>query len=88
MSNPSGGTTSKSKAGGSQPSESSNKRKRGVFQKECMYTVIIIVISKLLCHLSVFMGFIQNVDTKCVVNVTVQHMMYGFGDDPNVSSTI
>ncbi|KAG6644996.1 transcription initiation factor TFIID subunit 13-like isoform X1 [Carya illinoinensis] len=43
----SGGPSSKSKAGSLQPSETSFKRKRGVFQKE------------------------------------LQHMMYGFGDDPN-----
>ncbi|XP_021298928.1 transcription initiation factor TFIID subunit 13 [Herrania umbratica] len=47
MSNPSTGTSSKSKVGSSQPSETSFKRKRGVFQKD------------------------------------LQHMMYGFGDDPN-----
>ncbi|PON61680.1 Transcription initiation factor [Parasponia andersonii] len=45
--NPSAGSSSKQKAGASQPSETSYKRKRGVFQKE------------------------------------LQHMMYGFGDDPN-----
>ncbi|MBA0570052.1 hypothetical protein Golob_003740 [Gossypium lobatum] len=49
MSNPSTGASSKSKVGSSQPSETSFKRKRGVFQKD------------------------------------LQHMMYGFGDDPNVS---
>ncbi|KAL2510499.1 Transcription initiation factor TFIID subunit 13 [Abeliophyllum distichum] len=43
MNNP----TSRWRAGASQPSESSFKRKRGVFQKD------------------------------------LQHMMYGFGDDPN-----
>ncbi|KAK8556898.1 hypothetical protein V6N13_064886 [Hibiscus sabdariffa] len=47
MSNPSTGASSKSKLGSSQPSETSFKRKRGVFQKD------------------------------------LQHMMYGFGDDPN-----
>ncbi|XP_027367001.1 transcription initiation factor TFIID subunit 13 [Abrus precatorius] len=47
MSNTSAGTSSKTKASSSQPSETSSKRKRGVFQKE------------------------------------LQHMMYGFGDDPN-----
>ncbi|TYH48917.1 transcription initiation factor TFIID subunit 13 isoform X2 [Gossypium hirsutum] len=47
MSNPSAGASSKSKVGSSQPSETSFKRKRGVFQKD------------------------------------LQHMMYGFGDDPN-----
>ncbi|KAJ4727778.1 Transcription initiation factor TFIID subunit 13 [Melia azedarach] len=48
MSNSSAGPSSKSKAGSSQPSETSSfKRKRGVFQKD------------------------------------LQHMMYGFGDDPN-----
>ncbi|XP_007031631.2 PREDICTED: transcription initiation factor TFIID subunit 13 [Theobroma cacao] len=47
MSNQSTGTSSKSKVGSSQPSETSFKRKRGVFQKD------------------------------------LQHMMYGFGDDPN-----
>ncbi|XP_004487824.1 transcription initiation factor TFIID subunit 13 [Cicer arietinum] len=47
MSNSSAGTSSKPKAASSQPSETSSKRKRGVFQKE------------------------------------LQHMMYGFGDDPN-----
>ncbi|EEF47289.1 transcription initiation factor TFIID subunit 13 [Ricinus communis] len=41
------GPSSKSKVGSSQPSETSFKRKRGVFQKD------------------------------------LQHMMYGFGDDPN-----
>ncbi|KAL5560977.1 hypothetical protein UlMin_030724 [Ulmus minor] len=46
--NPSAGaSSSKQKTGASQPSETSSKRKRGVFQKE------------------------------------LQHMMYGFGDDPN-----
>ncbi|GMN32960.1 hypothetical protein TIFTF001_003883 [Ficus carica] len=50
--NPSAGASSKQRAGASQPSETSYKRKRGVFQKE------------------------------------LQHMMYGFGDDPNVSSFI
>ncbi|GMI93997.1 TBP-associated factor 13 [Hibiscus trionum] len=47
MSNPSTGASSKSKLASSQPSETSFKRKRGVFQKD------------------------------------LQHMMYGFGDDPN-----
>ncbi|XP_062143989.1 transcription initiation factor TFIID subunit 13 isoform X2 [Alnus glutinosa] len=47
MSNNAAGPSSKSKAGSSQPSETTFKRKRGVFQKE------------------------------------LQHMMYGFGDDPN-----
>nr|XP_048337332.1 transcription initiation factor TFIID subunit 13-like isoform X2 [Ziziphus jujuba var. spinosa] len=47
MSNPSTGPSSKPRAGISQLSETSFKRKRGVFQKE------------------------------------LQHMMYGFGDDPN-----
>ncbi|XP_065860401.1 transcription initiation factor TFIID subunit 13 [Euphorbia lathyris] len=47
MNNSSAGTSSKSKVGSSQASESSFKRKRGVFQKD------------------------------------LQHMMYGFGDDPN-----
>ncbi|KAL3535252.1 hypothetical protein ACH5RR_003713 [Cinchona calisaya] len=47
MNNLSGGPSSKVKVGPSQPSESSFKRKRGVFQKD------------------------------------LQHMMYGFGDDPN-----
>lgn len=47
MSNPSAGPSSKTKAGSSQSSETSFKRKRGVFQKD------------------------------------LQHMMYGFGDDPN-----
>ncbi|KAF5741537.1 transcription initiation factor TFIID subunit 13-like [Tripterygium wilfordii] len=47
MSNSSAGPPSKSKAGPSQSSETSFKRKRGVFQKD------------------------------------LQHMMYGFGDDPN-----
>uniref|UniRef100_A0A803PD45 Transcription initiation factor TFIID subunit 13 n=1 Tax=Cannabis sativa TaxID=3483 RepID=A0A803PD45_CANSA len=45
--NTSAGASSKQKAGASQSSETSSKRKRGVFQKE------------------------------------LQHMMYGFGDDPN-----
>ncbi|KAG4995802.1 hypothetical protein JHK84_026858 [Glycine max] len=49
MSNSSAGTSSKPRTASSQPSETSSKRKRGVFQKE------------------------------------LQHMMYGFGDDPNVS---
>ncbi|MQM04730.1 hypothetical protein Taro_037531 [Colocasia esculenta] len=47
MQNSSSGPTPKPKAGSSQPSEASLKRKRGVFQKD------------------------------------LQHMMYGFGDDPN-----
>ncbi|XP_028182608.1 transcription initiation factor TFIID subunit 13-like isoform X2 [Glycine soja] len=47
MSNSSAGTSSKPRTASSQPSETSSKRKRGVFQKE------------------------------------LQHMMYGFGDDPN-----
>ncbi|KDP28237.1 hypothetical protein JCGZ_14008 [Jatropha curcas] len=47
MNNLSAGPSSKSKVGTSQPSETSFKRKRGVFQKD------------------------------------LQHMMYGFGDDPN-----
>ncbi|KAL9430632.1 hypothetical protein AB3S75_025930 [Citrus x aurantiifolia] len=48
MSHPSTGQSSKSKAGSSQPYETTSfKRKRGVFQKD------------------------------------LQHMMYGFGDDPN-----
>ncbi|GLT33187.1 hypothetical protein SLA2020_077940 [Shorea laevis] len=37
MSNPSAGTSSKSKAGTSQPSETSFKRKRGVFQKDLQH---------------------------------------------------
>ncbi|XP_057483844.1 transcription initiation factor TFIID subunit 13-like isoform X3 [Actinidia eriantha] len=48
MSNSSAGPSSKVKLGSSQPSETTFKRKRGVFQKD-----------------------------------SVQHMMYGFGDDPN-----
>ncbi|XP_057483843.1 transcription initiation factor TFIID subunit 13-like isoform X2 [Actinidia eriantha] len=47
MSNSSAGPSSKVKLGSSQPSETTFKRKRGVFQKD------------------------------------LQHMMYGFGDDPN-----
>ncbi|GFQ02450.1 transcription initiation factor TFIID subunit 13 [Phtheirospermum japonicum] len=48
MSNTTAGpSSSKARVGSSQPSESSLKRKRGMFQKE------------------------------------LQHMMYGFGDDPN-----
>ncbi|KAK5820464.1 hypothetical protein PVK06_025511 [Gossypium arboreum] len=47
MINPSTGPSSKAKVESSQPSETSFKRKRGVFQKD------------------------------------FQHMMYGFGDDPN-----
>lgn len=43
----SAGASSKVKAGGVQPSESTLKRKRGIFQKD------------------------------------LQHMMYGYGDDPN-----
>ncbi|KAL9992105.1 putative transcription factor Hap3/NF-YB family [Helianthus debilis subsp. tardiflorus] len=46
------GASSKGKVGSSQPSETSFKRKRGVFQKD------------------------------------LQHMMYGFGDDPNVSISL
>ncbi|XP_057460876.1 transcription initiation factor TFIID subunit 13-like isoform X1 [Actinidia eriantha] len=48
MSNSSAGPSSKVRVGSSQPSETTFKRKRGVFQKD-----------------------------------SVQHMMYGFGDDPN-----
>ncbi|KAG5231689.1 transcription initiation factor TFIID [Salix suchowensis] len=52
MNTSSTGSSSKSKAGSSsQPSETSFKRKRGVFQKD------------------------------------LQHMMYGFGDDANVTAT-
>ncbi|MED6143781.1 Transcription initiation factor TFIID subunit 13 [Stylosanthes scabra] len=47
MSSSAGGSSSKPRSASSQPSETSSKRKRGVFQKE------------------------------------LQHMMYGFGDDPN-----
>ncbi|QCE08673.1 transcription initiation factor TFIID subunit 13-like [Vigna unguiculata] len=47
MSSSAAGNSSKPRAASSQPSETSSKRKRGVFQKE------------------------------------LQHMMYGFGDDPN-----
>ncbi|KAI4301482.1 hypothetical protein L6164_034758 [Bauhinia variegata] len=47
MSSSNAGTSSKPRAGSSQSSETTTKRKRGVFQKE------------------------------------LQHMMYGFGDDPN-----
>ncbi|XP_057460877.1 transcription initiation factor TFIID subunit 13-like isoform X2 [Actinidia eriantha] len=47
MSNSSAGPSSKVRVGSSQPSETTFKRKRGVFQKD------------------------------------LQHMMYGFGDDPN-----
>ncbi|WJX13605.1 Transcription initiation factor TFIID subunit 13 [Trifolium repens] len=47
MSNSVAGTSSKTRAPSSQPSEPSSKRRRGVFQRE------------------------------------LQHMMYGFGDDPN-----
>ncbi|KAK2364910.1 transcription initiation factor TFIID subunit [Trifolium repens] len=47
MSNSAAGTSSKTRAASSQPSEPSSKRRRGVFQRE------------------------------------LQHMMYGFGDDPN-----
>ncbi|KAK9161711.1 hypothetical protein Syun_008052 [Stephania yunnanensis] len=47
MHNSSTGTNTKTKAGPSQPSDVSLKRKRGMFQKD------------------------------------LQHMMYGFGDDPN-----
>ncbi|XVF14013.1 hypothetical protein REPUB_Repub09cG0019700 [Reevesia pubescens] len=37
MSNPSTGTSSKSKVGSSQPSETSFKRKKGVFQKDLQH---------------------------------------------------
>ncbi|KAL3532958.1 hypothetical protein ACH5RR_006479 [Cinchona calisaya] len=37
MNNPSAGPSSKAKAGSSQPSESSFKRKRGVFQKDLQH---------------------------------------------------
>ncbi|KAJ4838651.1 Transcription initiation factor TFIID subunit 13 [Turnera subulata] len=37
MNNPGGGSSSKSKAGSSQPSDSSLKRKRGVFQKDLQH---------------------------------------------------
>ncbi|KAI3449413.1 hypothetical protein Pfo_006078 [Paulownia fortunei] len=47
MNNTTAGTSSKVRVGSSQPSETSFKRKRGMFQKD------------------------------------LQHMMYGFGDDPN-----
>ncbi|XP_078428488.1 TBP-associated factor 13 [Wolffia australiana] len=47
MQNSSSSAAAKAKAGSSQPSETTFKRKRGVFQKD------------------------------------LQHMMYGFGDDPN-----
>ncbi|RVX01485.1 hypothetical protein CK203_017592 [Vitis vinifera] len=52
MNSSSAGPSSKPRAGSSQPSDSSFKRKRGVFQKD------------------------------------LQHMMYGFGDDANVSGTL
>ena len=79
--NPSAGASSKQKAGASQPSETSYKRKRGVFQKECEL------------WLRVKRQWISNYFNKyliifCVVfGYAVQHMMYGFGDDPNVSFT-
>lgn len=75
--NPSGGASSKQKAGASQPSETSYKRKRGVFQKECkLWMRIRAIDSHSKSYLITFVLFLDN---------AVQHMMYGFGDDPNVS---
>lgn len=88
MSNSSAGTSSKSKVGSSQPVETSFKRKRGVFQKDCKP-----VPNFLLCRLF-FLGwffpffFLFFYLFLSLLDDTVQHMMYGFGDDPNVSSTI
>ena len=80
MNTSSAGPSSKSKAGSSQPSETSFKRKRGTFQKECEYL-------KWVC----FVGFIATILFYALIfflDFTVQHMMYGFGDGPNVSSTV
>lgn len=79
MSNNAAGPSSKSKAGSSQPSETTFKRKRGVFQKECEYLETL-----LLCW--VHCNFNFYVLILLLLGFTVQHMMYGFGDDPNVSS--
>jgi transcription initiation factor TFIID subunit 13 len=78
MSNNAAGPSSKSKAGSSQPSETTFKRKRGVFQKECEYLETL-----LLCFIAIFFYVL----ILLLLGFTVQHMMYGFGDDPNVSSS-
>lgn len=77
MSSSAAGTSSKPRAASSQPSETSSKRKRGVFQKECKNSC-----SKFLTFYSTLLSFL----IMFLFLVTlVQHMMYGFGDDPNVS---
>lgn len=64
------------KVGLSQQSEPTFKRKRAVFQKDCKYLVLFhLLLSFLLTEILILF----------LLNVTVQHMMYGFGDDPNVS---
>lgn len=81
MNNPSAGSSSKQRTGSSQPSETSFKRKRGVFQKECNY------LSFSFCFLLQHEFVCENV-IMCFSLFLVQHMMYGFGDDPNVSEVI
>ena len=88
MSNPSTGTSSKSKVGSSQPSETSFKRKRGVFQKDCKHIFFLYILPILWVFLQVFFCFLVLFIIYIVFAlfvVTVQHMIYGFGDDPNVS---
>lgn len=80
MNHPAAGPSSKSKSGASQSSETSFKRKRGVFQKEC----------KLMRKKEILLHHICGEEHFWFIlfllwMIAVQHMMYGFGDDPNVS---
>jgi len=75
--------SSKSRAGSSQSSETSFKRKRGVFQKECEYSKNGFALLGLL-HSFILLPYYY----YSFLGFTVQHMMYGFGDDPNVSCAV
>lgn len=83
MSNSSAGPNSKVRAGSSQPSEAALKRKRGVFQKDCRCLHLLHALKNIVYELQRSLTY----TSVCICDVTVQHMMYGFGDDPNVSIT-
>jgi transcription initiation factor TFIID subunit 13 len=65
---------------GADAAASSLKRKRGVFQKDRTTFFTFSGLSVLFC-----LSFSFNFHTDISRILAVQHMMYGFGDDPNVS---
>lgn len=94
MNNSSAVPSSKARAGPSQPAEATFKRKRGVFQKDCEFLPLFTTTIKqlffaqrfsILCSLVCFLSPSYS-HLSVPLDVPVQHMMYGFGDDPNVCS--